>query len=290
MPSVAFIGMGVMGFPMAGHLQQQGHRVTVYNRTTAKAEQWVTRYGGLIASTPAEAAKGADYVLACVGNDDDVRSVTLGPDGAFNTMNKGAVFIDHTTTSATLSRELYTAAAERGLHAIDAPVSGGQQGAENGALTVMVGGDQSIVDGAMSVLEAYSQKVVHIGPAGSGQLAKMVNQICIAGVVQGLSEGLRFGENAGLDMNLVLDVISKGSAQSWQMVNRGKTMLEKEFDFGFAVDWMRKDLNIAFDEAKRNGSELPTTRIIDDFYSKIQESGGNRLDTSSLITLLKERP
>lgn len=283
---VAFLGLGVMGHPMAGHLARAGHSVTVYNRTAAKAEAWVQEYGGACAATPAEAARGAEFVFCCVGNDDDLRSVVLGGQGAFAGMTKGAVFVDHTTASAEVARELYAAAAERGLHFIDAPVSGGQAGAVNGALTVMCGGDAPAFDAARPVALAFAKAVTLLGGPGAGQLAKMVNQICIAGVVQGLAEAVRFGQNAGLDMTQVLDVIGKGAAQSWQMDNRGKSMVEDRFDFGFAVDWMRKDLGLVLDEARRNGSRLPLTALVDQFYADVQALGGKRWDTSSLIKRL----
>ncbi|MCS6766185.1 MAG: NAD(P)-dependent oxidoreductase [Candidatus Protistobacter heckmanni] len=289
---LAFLGLGVMGYPMAGHLARAGHQVTVYNRTTAKAEQWVKEYGGKLGKTPAEAVAGADIVFACVGNDDDLRGVVVGAAGAegesaFAGMAKGAVFVDHTTASADVARELYAAAGQRGLHFVDAPVSGGQAGAVNGKLTVMCGGDQAVFDKVSPVIAHYAQAVTLLGPAGSGQLAKMVNQICIAGLVQGLSEGVAFGMRAGLDMKQVLGVISKGAAQSWQMENRGATMVDGKFDFGFAVDWMRKDLGLCLAEAKRNGARLPVTAIVDQFYADVQNNGGKRFDTSSLITRLK---
>jgi 3-hydroxyisobutyrate dehydrogenase len=284
---VAFIGLGVMGYPMAGHLAAAGHEVTVFNRTQAKAERWTREHKGSLAATPAEAARNADAVFACVGNDDHVREVTLGPDGAFQTLKKGAVFIDHTTASAAIARELDRAAAERGLGFLDAPVSGGQAGAENGALTVMVGGNAEAFAKAEPLIQNFARFVRLLGPAGSGQLAKMVNQICIAGVVEGLAEGLHFAEQAGLDSAAVVDVISKGAAQSWQMDNRAATMIEDRFDFGFAVDWMRKDLGIALDEARRNGAHLPLTALVDQFYGEVQAIGGKRWDTSSLIARLR---
>jgi len=284
---LAFVGLGVMGFPMAGHLARAGHDVTVYNRTTARAVEWVEEYGGAFAKTPAEAAKGASIVFACVGNDDDVRSIALGEGGALGGMEKGALFVDHTTASANLARELDAAAKDLGLSALDAPVSGGQAGAENGALTVMVGGAQSDFDQAVPVIEHYAKMCRLLGPAGAGQLTKMVNQICIAGVVQGLSEGLAFAEAAGLDGRAVVDVISKGAAQSWQMENRFETMIDGKFDYGFAVDWMRKDLAICLDEARRNGSHLPVAALVDQFYSEVQAMGGARWDTSSLIARLR---
>jgi 3-hydroxyisobutyrate dehydrogenase len=286
MAKCAFIGLGVMGYPMAGHLQKAGHDVTVYNRTAAKAEKWVSEFGGSFAPTPAEAAKGAEFVFSCVGNDDDLRSVMLGDGGMFAGMDKGSVLIDNTTASADVARELYAAAKEKGISFIDAPVSGGQAGAENGALTVMCGGDQAAFDRAAPVIDAFSKSCKLMGDSGSGQLTKMVNQICIAGLVQGLSEGVNFGVKAGLDMEKVLDVISKGAAGSWQMENRGSTMVENKFDFGFAVDWMRKDLGICLEESKRNGARLPVTALVDQFYAQVQERGGNRWDTSSLIDLL----
>jgi 3-hydroxyisobutyrate dehydrogenase len=283
---VAFLGLGVMGHPMAGHLARAGHQVTVYNRTVAKAEAWAKEYGGAFAATPAEAAQGAEFVFCCVGNDDDLRSVVLGDSGAFAGMAAGAVFVDHTTASAAVARELQAVAAARGLHFIDAPVSGGQAGAVNGALTVMCGGEAAPFEAARPLALAFAKAVTLLGGPGSGQLAKMVNQICIAGLVQGLAEAVRFGQNAGLDMAQVLDVIGKGAAQSWQMDNRGKTMVEGKFDFGFAVDWMRKDLGLVLDEARRNGSRLPVTALVDQFYADVQAQGGNRWDTSSLIKRL----
>ncbi|MDC1148883.1 NAD(P)-dependent oxidoreductase [Pelagibacteraceae bacterium] len=286
---VAFIGLGVMGFPMAGYISKAGHDVTVYNRTAAKAEKWAQTYKGKTASTPAEAAKEADFVFTCVGNDNDLKEVTTGPEGAFQNVKKGAVFIDNTTASAKVARELFNIATEKGFGFLDAPVSGGQAGAENGALTVMVGGEQSDYQKAEPVIDCYSKKIKLLGSAGSGQLAKMVNQICIAGLVQALSEGIRFGQNAGLNVEDVIEVISKGAAQSWQMENRFKTMIEDKFDYGFAVDWMRKDLGIAMEEAKSNGSKLPVTEIVDQYYAEVQKNGGNRFDTSSLITLLPKK-
>jgi len=286
---VAFIGLGVMGFPMAGYISKAGHDVTVYNRTSAKADKWIGTYKGKTAATPAEAAKDADFIFTCVGNDNDLREVTTGSDGAFQNVKKGAVFIDNTTASAQVARELFNTATEKGFGFLDAPVSGGQAGAENGALTVMVGGQQSDFEKAEPIIDCYSKKIKLLGSAGSGQLAKMVNQICIAGLVQGLSEGLRFGQNAGLNVEDVVEVISKGAAQSWQMENRFKTMLNDKFDYGFAVDWMRKDLGIAMEEAKTNGSKLPVTEIVDQYYSEVQKNGGNRFDTSSLITLLPKK-
>ncbi|MBN9410475.1 MAG: NAD(P)-dependent oxidoreductase [Burkholderiales bacterium] len=284
---VAFLGLGVMGLPMAGHLARAGHAVTVYNRTSAKAQAWQAEFGGRSAPTPREAAADADLVFCCVGNDDDLRGVVLGGDGAFAGMKPGAVFVDHTTASADVARELYAAARDKGLQFVDAPVSGGQAGAQNGALTVMCGGDVEAFDAARPVAMAFSRAFTRMGESGAGQLTKMVNQICIAGLVQGLSEAIAFGQRAGLDIPAVLDVIGKGAAQSWQMDNRGKTMAEGKFDFGFAVDWMRKDLGLVLDEAKRNGARLPVTALVDQFYADVQQAGGNRFDTSSLITRLK---
>ncbi|RQP24266.1 NAD(P)-dependent oxidoreductase [Piscinibacter terrae] len=284
---VAFLGLGVMGHPMAGHLARAGHRVTVYNRTASKSAAWAKEYGGASAPTPREAAAGADVVFACVGNDDDLRSVTIGADGAFAGMKPGAIFVDHTTASAAVARELAAAARERGLEFIDAPVSGGNLGAINGALTVMCGGNAEAFEKIQPVALAFSKAVTLLGESGAGQLAKMVNQICIAGLVQGLSEAIAFGEKAGLDMKAVLGVIGKGAAQSWQMDNRGPTMIDNKFDFGFAVDWMRKDLGLVLDEAKRNGARLPVTALVDQFYADIQAQGGNRQDTSSLIKRLR---
>lgn len=282
-----FLGLGVMGFPMAGHLASRGgHEVTVYNRTPTKAEAWVAQHGGRAAPTPAQAASGADFVFACVGNDDDLRAVTLGPDGAFAGMKPGAVFVDHTTASASVARELHARARDAGLHFVDAPVSGGEAGAVNGVLTVMCGGDEAPFDAMKPVAAAYARAVTRLGGSGAGQQAKMVNQIAIAGLLQGLSEAVAFGLRAGLDMNLVLEVIGKGAAQSWQMDNRGRTMAEGRFDFGFAVDWMRKDLGLVLDEARRNGSTLPVTALVDQFYADVQQAGGGRWDTSSLITRL----
>ncbi len=289
----AFLGLGVMGYPMAGHLKGAGHSVTVYNRTAAKAADWASKHGGTgnaqAAATPREAAKDADIVACCVGNDDDLRSVVLGDHGAFAGMKKGAVFIDHTTASANIARELEAEAKKRGIRFIDAPVSGGQAGAENGALTIMCGGEQATFDEIKPVIMAYGRMAQCLGPAGSGQLAKMVNQICIAGLVQGLSEGVNFGIAAGLDMKQVLEVISKGAAGSWQMENRGKTMVDDKFDFGFAVDWMRKDLGLCIEEAKRNGAPLPVTALVDQFYGDVQQMGGKRNDTSSLIRRLRKK-
>jgi len=285
--TVAFLGLGVMGHPMAGHLARAGHRVTVYNRTAAKAEPWVSEYGGRAARTPKEAVRDADIVFACVGNDDDLRSVVLGDDGAFGGMRRGAIFVDHTTASAAVARELAALGRERGLAFIDAPVSGGNLGAVNGTLTVMCGGDAAAFATIRPVAMAFSKAVTLLGESGAGQLAKMVNQIAIAGLVQGLSEAIAFGEKAGLDMKAVLDVIGKGAAQSWQMDNRGPTMLEGKFDFGFAVDWMRKDLGLVLQEAQRNGARLPVTALVDQFYADIQAMGGRRWDTSSLIKRLR---
>src|SRR5215813_6552627 len=288
MAKVAFLGLGVMGYPMAGHLKTKGgHDVTVYNRTGAKADKWVAQHGGKSARTPKEAAAGQDFVMACVGNDNDLREVMLGANGAFDGMTKGAVLVDHTTASAEIARELEAQAKERGFDFIDAPVSGGQAGAENGVLTVMCGGDPEPFGRAEKVIAAYARACTLIGASGSGQLAKMVNQICIAGTVQGLAEGLHFAKRAGLDIEKLIATISKGAAQSWQMENRYKTMVAGKFDFGFAVDWMRKDLGICLAEARRNGAHLPTTAMIDQFYSEVQAMGGKRWDTSSLIALLE---
>ena len=292
---VAFLGLGVMGYPMAGHLATAGHQVTVYNRTATKSEAWCAEFAGVTgqkhAKTPREAAQDAEIVFCCVGNDEDLRSVVLGADGAFAGMRPGATFVDHTTASAEVARELYAVAKKLGLQFIDAPVSGGQAGAQNGQLTVMCGGDQAAFDAMRPTAMAFSRACTRIGDSGAGQLAKMVNQICIAGLVQGLSEAIAFGQQAGLDMPLVLDVIGKGAAQSWQMDNRGKTMVQGRFDFGFAVDWMRKDLGLVLDEARRNGARLPVTALVDQFYADVQRAGGNRWDTSSLITrLVPPRP
>jgi len=288
---VAFIGLGVMGYPMAGHLARAGHAVTVYNRSPAKANAWCAEFADTAAprsaATPRAAAENADIVFSCVGNDDDLRSVTLGEDGAFAGMRAGGIFVDHTTASASVARELAAAATARGFTFIDAPVSGGQAGAQNGMLTVMCGGDAQAFARAEPVAMAFARAFTHVGASGAGQLAKMVNQICIAGIVQGLSEAIAFGQRAGLDMNQVLDVIGKGAAQSWQMDNRGKTMVADQFEFGFAVDWMRKDLGLVLDEAKRNGARLPLTALVDQFYADVQHLGGNRWDTSSLIRRLK---
>jgi len=288
MAKIAWIGLGVMGYPMAGHLLKRGgHDLTVYNRTAAKAEQWVAAHGsGRAAPTPAAAAEGAEFVFCCVGNDDDLRAVTTGPDGAFRAMGKGTVFIDNTTASANVARELHAAAKANGFGFLDAPVSGGQAGAENGQLTVMCGGDADVFARARPVIAHYAKMVNLIGPAGAGQLTKMVNQICIAGLVQGLAEGLHMASRAGLDIAAVMDTISKGAAQSWQMENRWKTMSAGKFDFGFAVDWMRKDLSICLDEARRNGASLPVTALVDQFYAEVQRMGGNRWDTSSLVARL----
>jgi len=286
---VSFIGLGVMGYPMAGYISKAGHNVTVYNRTKSKAEKWIKEYKGKIAETPDEASKDSDFVFTCVGNDNDLKEITIGKKGIFNTIKKGTIYIDNTTASATIARELYNKAKKNGIGFLDAPVSGGQAGAEKGALTVMVGGDKEDFNKAKNIIDCYSKKVQLLGPSGSGQLAKMVNQICIAGLVQGLSEAINFGLNAGLKMEDVIDVISKGAAQSWQMENRYKTMIDDKFDFGFAVDWMRKDLKIAMDEAKKNNSPLPITKMIDSYYEEIQKMGGNRWDTSSLIRRFKKK-
>ena len=288
MAKVAFLGLGVMGYPMAGHLRKKGgHEVTVYNRTAAKAEKWAAEFGGRTAPTPKAAAEGQDFVLCCVGNDNDLREVTLGANGAYHGIKKGAVFIDHTTASAEIARELYGDAKKRGFGFIDAPVSGGQAGAENGVLTVMCGGDADAYARADPVIAAYARMCKLLGAAGSGQLTKMVNQICIAGIVEGLSEAIHFAKKAGLDVNAVIETISKGAAQSWQMENRYKTMMAGKFDFGFAVDWMRKDLDICLTEARRNSSRLPLTALVDQFYAEVQAMGGKRWDTSSLIALLQ---
>ena len=281
--NVAFIGLGVMGYPMAGYISKAGHNVTVYNRTAAKADKWIEEHKGSKADTPAKAAEGADFIFTCVGNDNDLREVSLGESGLFNTAKKGCVYIDNSTVSAEISRELYKAAKEKGFDFLDAPISGGQAGAEGGILTVMVGGDEDVFKKAEPVIDCYSRKVKLIGKSGSGQLTKMMNQMCIAGAVQGLSEAINFGINAGLDMDIVMETISKGAAQSWQMENRYRTMTDDVFDYGFAVDWMRKDLKIAMEEAKRNNSPLPITKIIDEYYNEVQKMGGNRWDTSSLI-------
>jgi 3-hydroxyisobutyrate dehydrogenase-like beta-hydroxyacid dehydrogenase len=289
MAKVAFIGLGVMGYPMAAHLKNKGgHDVTVYNRTAAKAEAWVKQHGGAAKPTPAEAARDADFVFTCVGNDDDLRSVTLGPDGVLSSMKPGAILIDNTTASAEVARELEAAAREKGVGFIDAPVSGGQAGAENGVLTVMCGGDEATFEKARPVIDAYARMVGLMGPTGAGQLTKMVNQICIAGLVQGLAEGVHFGKRAGLDIEKVVEVISKGAAGSWQMENRHKTMNQGKYDFGFAIDWMRKDLDIVLTEARRNGAKLPVTALVDQFYAEVQSMGGNRWDTSSLLARLEK--
>ena len=288
MAKVAFIGLGVMGYPMAGHLRVKGgHEVTVYNRTSAKAQAWVAQFGGRAVATPREAALGQDLVFACVGNDDDLRQVTIGPDGAFAGVSAGAIFVDHTTASADVARELHAAACAAGFGFIDAPVSGGQAGAENGVLTVMCGGDAPVYARAEPVIAAFARACRLMGPSGAGQLTKMVNQICIGGLVQALAEGVHFAQAAGLDVEAVIEVISKGAAQSWQMENRYRTMNEGKFDFGFAVDWMRKDLSICLEEARRNGAQLPVTALVDQFYAEVQKLGGARWDTSSLLARLK---
>jgi len=281
--NIAFIGLGVMGYPMAGYISKAGHNVTVFNRTKTKAEKWISEHKGKMAETPADAAKDAEYVFTCVGNDNDLREVTFGERGAFKTIKKDSIYIDNTTASATIAKEIHNYAKKNGFGSLDAPVSGGQAGAENGSLTVMIGGDQTDFDKAKNIIDCYSKKMKLLGGPGNGQLAKMVNQICIAGLVQGLSEAINFGMKAGLNMKDVIEVISKGAAQSWQMENRYKTMIEDKFDFGFAIDWMRKDLKIAMDEAKNNGSLLPVTELVDKYYGELQEMGGNRWDTSSLI-------
>ncbi|HEX2555582.1 MAG TPA: NAD(P)-dependent oxidoreductase [Microvirga sp.] len=288
MAKVAFLGLGVMGYPMARHLASKGHEVTVYNRTTPKAEKWVQEHGGRFARTPREAAEGQEIVFACVGNDDDLREVTIGTEGAFKGVAKGAIFVDHTTASAEVARELFGAATSAGFGFVDAPVSGGQAGAENGVLTVMCGGEPDVYARAEPVIMSFARACRLMGPAGSGQLTKMINQICIAGLVQGLAEGIHFGKKAGLDIEAVIDVISKGAAGSWQMENRGKTMNQSKFDFGFAVDWMRKDLAICLAEARKNGAKLPVTALVDQFYGDVQEMGGNRWDTSSLLARLEK--
>lgn len=288
MAKVAFLGLGVMGFPMAGHLVVKGgHEVTVYNRTAAKAQAWAVKFGGRTAATPREAAAGQDFVMACVGNDDDLRAVTIGADGAFAAMSPDAIFVDHTTASAEVARELDAEARRRGFHFVDAPVSGGQAGAENGVLTVMCGGDEAAYARAEAMIASYARMCKRLGPAGAGQLTKMVNQICIAGLVEGLSEAIHFAKKAGLDVNSVIETISKGAAQSWQMENRHKTMAEGRFDFGFAVEWMRKDLAICIAEARRNGASLPVTSLVDAFYAEVEAMGGKRWDTSSLIARLE---
>jgi len=286
MSKIAFIGLGVMGYPMAGHLQKGGHQVTVYNRTAAKADTWVKEFGGAKAPTPRAAAEGVDIAFTMVGNDDDLRSVALGDDGALAGLKSGAILVDHTTASAEVARELFALAKDKGIAAIDAPVSGGQAGAENGALTVMCGGEQAPFDKVKPVVDAYAKACILLGPAGAGQLTKMVNQLCIAGLIQGLAEGMNFGMKAGLDMEKVIAVISKGAAQSWQMDNRAATMCEGKFDFGFAVDWMRKDLGICLAEARRNNARLPVAALVDQFYAHVQARGGNRWDTSSVMQLL----
>ncbi len=287
MVKAAFLGLGVMGYPMARHLKAKGHDVTVYNRTAAKAEKWVSEHGGRLARTPVEAADGQDVVFACVGNDNDLREVTLGDSGAFKGMKQGAIFVDHTTASADIARELYATATAAGFGFLDAPVSGGQAGAENGQLTVMVGGDQAAFDTAQPVIMSFAKAARLLGEPGAGQLAKMMNQICIAGVVQGLAEAIHFGKQSGMDIEAVIDVISKGAAQSWQMENRYKTMNAGKFDFGFAVDWMRKDLGIVLEEARSNGARLPLTALVDQFYAEVQAMGGKRWDTSSLLARLE---
>ena len=287
MAKIAWIGLGVMGYPMAGHIRKKGgHDLTVYNRNSAKADAWVKEHGGKAAATPAEAAKGADFVFCCVGNDDDLRSVTTAANGAFETMGKGTTFIDNTTASADVARELYAAAKAKGFDFLDAPVSGGQAGAQNGVLTVMIGGDKPVFERAKPVIDLYARAANLIGPSGAGQVTKMVNQICIAGLVQGLAEGIHMAQQAGLDLPMVMETISKGAAGSWQMENRWKTMGDGKFDFGFAVDWMRKDLKIALDESRRNGASLPVTALVDQFYAEVQKMGGKRWDTSSLIARL----
>ena len=285
---VSFIGLGTMGYPMAGYISKAGHNVTVFNRTKPKAEKWLKTYSGKISDTPAEAAKDSDFVFTCVGNDNDLKEVTFGKNGIFKSIKRGSIYIDNTTASASIAREIYSYAKKNSFGFLDAPVSGGQAGAENGALTVMIGGDQKDYDKASPVINCYSKKMKLIGKAGSGQLSKMVNQICIAGLVQGLSEGINFGIKAGLNMEEVIEVISKGAAQSWQMENRYKTMIDNKFDFGFAVDWMRKDLKIAMEDARKNNSLLPITEIIDTYYEDVQKMGGNRWDTSSLIKRLRK--
>ncbi|MDC1476014.1 NAD(P)-dependent oxidoreductase [Pelagibacteraceae bacterium] len=286
---VSFIGLGVMGYPMAGYISKAGHNVTVYNRTKSKSDKWISEYKGSKADTPAKAAEGAEYIFTCVGNDNDLKEVTFGDNGIFKTIKKGTVYIDNTTASATIAREIYDYSKKNDFGFLDAPVSGGQAGAENGALTVMIGGDQKDFDKAKDKINCYSKKMKLLGGAGSGQLAKMVNQICIAGLVQGLSEGINFGMKAGLNMEDVIEVISKGAAQSWQMDNRYKTMIDDKFNFGFAVDWMRKDLKIALEEAKKNNSLLPITEIVDKYYGEVQEMGGNRWDTSSLVKRFRKK-
>ena len=286
---VSFIGLGVMGYPMAGFISKGGHDVTVYNRTKTKADKWLSEYKGEVANTPSEAAKDSDFIFTCVGNDNDLREVAIGKDGLFNTAKKDSIYVDNTTASAEVARELYKEAKNKGFHFLDAPVSGGQAGAESGKLTVMIGGDEAAFKKAEPVIACYSQKAKLLGKSGSGQLTKMMNQMCIAGAVQGLAEALNFGINAGLNMDDVIETISKGAAQSWQMENRSKTMVADKFDYGFAVDWMRKDLKIAMEEAKRNGSPVPITALIDGFYAEVQKMGGHRWDSSSLIALLKKK-
>jgi 3-hydroxyisobutyrate dehydrogenase len=289
MAKIAFIGLGVMGGPVAGHLARAGHQVTVYNRTMSKASAWVEAYGGALAVTPAQASEDAEVVITCVGNDDDLASVTLGKEGAFRSMAKGALFIDHTTVSAKIARQLFVEGESRSLHCVDAPVSGGQAGAENGTLSVMCGGTEPAVAAARLVMQSYAARVVHVGGAGAGQTTKMVNQICIAGVLQGLSEAVRFAQAADLDLDMVFEAISGGAAQSWQMVNRWNTMAKDEFNFGFAVDWMRKDLGLTLEEARSNGATLPVTALVDQFYAEVQAMGGGRQDTSSLVRRLAKR-
>jgi 3-hydroxyisobutyrate dehydrogenase len=286
MTKVAFIGLGVMGYPMAGHLKSGGHEVTVYNRTAATAEKWVAEHGGALAATPRAAVAGVEIAFSCVGNDDDLRSVVLGDDGILAGLGSGKIFVDHTTASANVARELFAIAKDQGVGFIDGPVSGGQAGAENGALTVMCGGEQGTFDAVKPAIDCFAKACTLMGPSGAGQLTKMVNQICIAGLVQGLSEGMNFGQKAGLDMDKVIDVISKGAAQSWQMENRAKTMCAGKFDFGFAVDWMRKDMKISLAEANNNGARLPVAALVDQFYAQVQARGGKRWDTSSLMHLL----
>lgn len=283
MAHIAFIGLGIMGGPMAGHLAKAGHELTVYNRSIGKAKSWAEAYGGEVAISPAKAAEEADIVISCVGNDDDLAQITLGREGAFRTMREGSLFIDHTTVSARIARQLFVEGENRGIHSVDAPVSGGQAGAENGRLSIMCGGSEPAVAAARIVMQAYAARIVHVGSAGAGQTTKMVNQICIAGVVQGLSEALRFAQAADLDLDKVFEAVSGGAAQSWQMDNRWKTMAQDSFDFGFAIDWMRKDLGLALEEARANGSTLPITALVDQFYADVQAMGGNRQDTSALI-------
>ena len=284
---IAFIGLGVMGFPMAGHLATAGYQMTVFNRTRSKAEHWVEQFGGKIANTPQQAAENADIIFACVGNDQDLKQITIGENGAFHGMKKNAIFVDHTTASAQIERELFDIAKQRGFHVLDAPISGGQIGAEKGILTIMVGGEERVFQQAEPIMQCYAKKIKHLGDIGNGQLTKMVNQICVVGLLQGLAEGLHFAKTANLDLNAVIETISKGAAQSWQMDNRAQTMIEGQFDFGFAVDWVRKDLGIVLNEARGNGAKLPITALIDQFYADIQAMGGNRWDTSSLILRLE---